>query len=362
MKAADLDTPALLLDAGALRRNIARMAELAVGLRHRPHAKTHKSPEIARRQMEAGAVGICCAKLGEAEAMAAAGIDNILITTPVIGESKIGRLLHLRNRSAVAVVADDEANIAMLGRSAQLAGTSLDVLVEIDVGQGRCGVPPGPDAVRLARAVRSHPLLKFAGIQGYQGRIQMVGDAAERSAATDAALDLLDETAAALAAAGLPAAVRTGGGTGSSPFDLGRDSLTEIQPGSYVFMDTAYGGIGWPGAEAPPFEQALHVLTAIVSRPVPGRAVADAGLKAVSSDHGPPRIVDAPSATFEFGGDEHGVIRMRDESAVPFAVGDKLRLVPGHCDTTVNLHDHYMVAEGDDVVDVWPVAARGRFQ
>ena len=362
MKAADLDTPVLLLDAGALQRNIARMAEMAACLRHRPHAKTHKSPTIARMQMEAGAVGICCAKLGEAEVMAAAGIDNILITTPVIGESKIGRLLHARNRTAIAVVADDEANVAMLGRSAQLAGTSLDVLVEIDVGQGRCGVPPGPEAVRLARAIQSHPRLKFAGIQGYQGRIQMVGDAAERSAETDAALDRLDETAAALAAAGLPAAVRTGGGTGSSPFDLGRESLTEIQPGSYVFMDTAYGGIGWPGAESPPFEQALHVLAAVVSRPVPGRAIADAGLKAVSSDHGPPRVADAPGATFEFGGDEHGVIRMQDGSDVPLAVGDKLRLVPGHCDTTVNLHDQYMVMEGDDIVDVWPIAARGRFQ
>ena len=362
MKIADLDTPVLLLDAGALRRNIARMAEMAARLRYRPHAKTHKSPEIARMQMEAGAVGICCAKLGEAEVMAAAGIDNILITTPVIGESKIGRLLYVRNRTAVAVVADDEANIAMLGRSAQLAGTSLDVLVEIDVGQGRCGVPPGPDAVRLARAIHSHPRLKFAGVQGYQGRIQMVGDAAERKAVTDAALDRLDETAAALAAAGLPAAVRTGGGTGSSPFDLGRESLTEIQPGSYVFMDTAYGGIGWPGAEAPPFEQALHVLTSIVSRPISGRAVADAGLKAVSSDHGPPRVADTPDATFEFGGDEHGVIRMRDRSDVPFEVGDKLHLVPGHCDTTVNLHDQYMVVEGDNIIDVWPIEARGRIQ
>jgi D-serine deaminase-like pyridoxal phosphate-dependent protein len=364
MKIAELDTPVLMIDEAALDRNIARMKDLtsAAGVFYRPHTKTHKSVEIARRQVDAGAVGICCAKLGEAEVMAAAGIDNILITTAVIGESKIGRLIHARNSARIAVVADNEDNIAMLGHIAQLSGQKLDVVVEIDIGQGRAGVLAGPEAAKLAKLIDDHGLLNFAGIQGYQGKIQMVEDATTRKTETETGLDKFAATIAEVEKAGLTVPVKTGGGTGTSPFDMERGLLTELQTGSYVFMDSRYGGIGWPGADAPPFEQSLHILTSVVSKPAPDRVIVDAGLKSASSDHGPPVIADANDRVYEFGGDEHGIIRMKDGGEVPWNVGDKLRLIPSHCDTTVNLYDQYMVTRDDDVVDVWPVDTRGKVQ
>lgn len=364
MKTADLDTPVLLVDTDALDRNIARMKDLteAAGVSYRPHAKTHKSTVIAQKQIEAGAVGVCCAKLGEAEVMAAAGIDNILITTAVIGESKIFRLLNARNQVRITVVADNEDNINMLGRMAQLGGRQLDVMVEVDIGQGRCGVPPGPEAARLAQIIADHPNLIFAGIQGYQGKIQMIEDPAARKADTETGLDRFADTLAEFDKIGLPVPVKTGGGTGTSPFDMERGLLTELQTGSYVFMDSRYGGIGWPGANAPPFEQSLHILTSVVSKPSPDRVIVDAGLKSASSDHGPPVIADVDGRSYEFGGDEHGIIRMEDGGEVPWEVGDKLRLIPSHCDTTVNLYDQFMVVQGEEVVDVWQVDTRGRVQ
>ncbi len=364
MRTGELDTPALLVDLDVLESNVARMRDMAAeaGLRCRPHSKTHKSPVVARMQTEAGAAGVCCAKLAEAEVMAAAGIGNLLVTTPVVGEGKIGRLLHLRRSVPVAVVADHPANVAMLGEGARRAGIRLDVVVEVDIGQGRCGVRPGREAAELARAVDREPWLAFAGLQGYQGHVQMTEDARERGAAAGRGLALLDRSVAAVREAGLEAAVRTGGGTGTAPFDLAHGALTEIQPGSYVFMDSRYGGIGWPGGGTPPFGQALHVLAGVVSRPAPDRAVVDAGLKAASSDHGPPRLADPASGVFEFGGDEHGIVRMADGGEVPLALGDRVRLVPSHCDTTVNLHDRFTVVRGDVVVDAWPVAGRGRLQ
>jgi D-serine deaminase-like pyridoxal phosphate-dependent protein len=364
MKISELDTPVLMIDEAALDRNIARMKEAteAAGVFYRPHAKTHKSVEIARRQIAAGAVGICCAKLGEAEVMAAGGIDNILITTAVIGESKIGRLIHARNSARIAVVADNADNIAMLGNVAQMSGQKLDVLVEIDIGQGRAGVPAGPEAATLAKLIHDHGWLNFGGIQGYQGKIQMVEDAVTRKANTESGLDKFADTIAEVEKAGIAVPVKTGGGTGTSPFDMERGLLTELQTGSYVFMDSRYNGIGWPGANAPPFEPALHILTSVVSKPVPDRVIVDAGLKSASSDHGPPVIADVEGRTYEFGGDEHGIIRMADGGEVPWNVGDKLRLIPSHCDTTVNLYDQYMVIQGDEVVDVWPVDTRGRTQ
>lgn len=365
MKISELDTPVLLVDIDALERNIARMKEMteAAGIRYRPHAKTHKCAAIARMQVEAGAVGVCCAKLGEAEVMAAHGIANILITTAVVGDGKIGRLLHIANQTPVAVVADNPANVEALGRVAQLSGRALDVLVEADVGQGRCGVQTPDEAAALARQIDSHAWLRFGGVQGYQGKIQMVTDVAERDAATQTGLDRLAAVIGAIEAAGIAVPVKTGGGTGSSPFDLSRGLLTELQTGSYVFMDSRYGGIGWPGANAPPFEHALHILTTIVSTPTADRAVCDAGLKSASCDHGPPVVADGDgSDIFEYGGDEHGILRRADGGDHNWTVGDRLRLTPSHCDTTVNLYDQYIVVRGDSVVDVWPIEARGKVQ
>ena len=361
MKVSDLDTPVLVLDIDVLKGNIEYMRDVtrAAGIHYRPHTKTHKSSTIAHMQRDAGAVGVCCAKLGEAEVMAANGVDNILITTPVIGENKIGRLIQARNQAGIAVVADHESNIAMLAQMARASGTRLDVLVEIDVGQGRCGVSNPSEALRLAQAIDHDPVLRFGGIQGYQGRLQMIDNIAEREAGNLAAMDRLKSVASLLEQHGVTVPVRTGGGTGTSPFDLDLSALTEIQPGSYVFMDAVYGQIGWPSANRPPFRQALHILTAVISKPEATRVVVDAGLKAASSDHGAPTVA---GYSFEFAGDEHGVVRGRDNGEVSLSVGDKLQLVPSHCDTTVNLHDQYIVIQGDSVVDVWPIEARGKTQ
>lgn len=358
----ELDTPVLLVDLDALERNIARMRDLAAaaGIAYRPHAKAHKTPVIAAMQRAAGAVGVCCAKLGEAEVLAAGGVDDILITTPVIGASKQARLMAVANQAKVAVVVDDAENVADLARAAHTAGIRLDVVIEVDVGQHRCGVQPGAPAVALARVIAEQRWLDLRGLQGYQGSIQMVPSFAERCAATKAAHGLLAETAAAVRDAGIPVGVLTGGGSGTSVIDAAEHGLTEIQPGGYIFMDSRYRKIEWDSGSVP-FEQALSLLAGVVSRPAPDRAITDMGMKAVSSDGGLPVPVGVPGASFSFGGEEHGQLSWNG-APCPLKLGDHVRFWPTHCDTTVNLHDQYIVHRGDEVVDVWPIPARGRTQ
>ncbi len=362
MNLEDLDTPVLLVDRPAFERNLRRMSALAAesGLACRPHAKAHKSPEIARRQIDAGAVGICCAKLGEAEVMAAAGIPDILITTGVIGRSKAMRLASAAEGARIAVVVDDAENVDILAAAAQTAGRRLDVLVEIDVGQGRCGVPPGPRAAELAARIADHRWLAFRGLQGYQGSAQMRARLRDRRQAVRTALDLLLESAELVRRAGLEVAVLTGGGTGTSALDAALGGLTELQPGSYVFMDSNYQAIEWTDAPAPPFECALFVYAGAISRPAPHRVILDAGWKTISGDGGLPSAVDHPGATFRFAGDEH--CELTFQGTAPLAVGDKAMLMPSHCDTTVNLHDRFIVIAHGAVEDVWEIAARGRSQ
>ena len=359
-------TPALLLDLDALERNIARMAELAsgAGIAYRPHAKSHKSPVIARMQLAAGAAGVCCAKLGEAEVMAAAGIGDILITSPVIGAGKIERLVQTARRAAIAVVADDAGNIDDLARAAQDANVGRDVVIEVvievDVGQGRCGVAPGPAAAELAERIAAAPGLRFRGLQGYQGLIQMTPDFAARRDASLDALDRLLETAEQVRGRGIEVAVLTGGGTGTSVIDAARGGLTEIQPGGYIFMDSRYGGIEWDDGNPTPFEKSLTLRATVISRPAANRAILDMGYKAVSSDGGLPVPIDAPGATFGFAGEEHGELTY--EGACPLEIGDAVAFWPSHCDTTVNLYDRYVCIRGGIVEAVWEIAARGRVQ
>jgi D-serine deaminase-like pyridoxal phosphate-dependent protein len=363
MKVEELDTPVLLLDRDALERNISRMRDLAAkaGLKYRPHAKSHKSPVIAGMQLAAGAAGVCCAKLGEAEVMAASGVPDILITTEVVGRSKLMRLMAAARQSHVAVVADDERNIAELAGAAQTAGLRLDVLIEVDIGQGRCGVQPGPEAARLAQVVAGSRWLRFRGLQGYQGAIQMTAGFGDREAQVRQALGRLMETAELVRKSGIEVEVLTGGGTGSSIIDGALHGYTELQPGSYVFMDSKYRGIEWPGGATQPFETSLTVLGTVISRPAPDRAIVDVGLKAASSDHGPIAPVGLAGATYAFAGDEHGHVRF-EGGRCPLAVGDRVTFVPSHCDTTVNLYDRYIVTKGGYVEDVWDIAARGRVQ
>lgn len=358
----DVDTPALLLDEQRLRSNIAVMQAkaTAAGMALRPHAKAHKCAQVARLQMAAGAAGLCCAKLGEAEALALAGVPDLLITTPVVGSLKIARLMRLARLTAVRVVVDDERNIHELARAAHAAGIVLAVVIEVDVGQGRCGVPPGPRAAQLAYRVGAEPALALAGMQGYQGRLQCVADYAERRAGVVSAMAALARSVDAVRQAGMDVPVITGGGTGSFPIDIELASLTELQPGSYVTMDRAYTAVDWSGKDAGmPLQRPLSILASVISRPARGRAILDVGWKSASSDGAAPVCLGHPELIFEFAGDEHGQVRAANGGDLDLACGDRIELMPGHCDTTVNLYDRFVVHAQGRAHATWPIEARG---
>ena len=357
---AELPTPALLIDATLLERNLAAMQACmgAGNAAYRPHTKSHKSPLIAQMQLARGACGVCCSKLGEAEVMAAGGVDDIHITTPVVGHAKARRLAQLASKGRVSVVIDNADNAAVLSAAAIALGTLIDVLIEMDVGQGRCGVAGPEQALAIAEAVSHAKGLRLKGMQGYQGKLQSMVAFNARRDAVRIALDKLLQGAQALRDHGFAVDVLTGGGTGSLAIDLEFGGLTELQPGSYVFMDSTYRRIGWDSKAAPaPFANSLSVLAGVVSRPLADRAVLDVGWKAASSDSGPP-VLKTDGSPVEFAGDEHSLVKGSAASAL--AVGTKIELIPSHCDTTVNLYDRYHVIRNGAVEAVWPVAARGR--
>jgi D-serine deaminase-like pyridoxal phosphate-dependent protein len=358
----ELDTPALLVDGIALEANIAAMARLCAGkpVRLRPHAKTHKSPIIAAMQLDAGAAGICCAKLGEAEAIARDGrVGDILVTTPLVGPTKLKQLARLSRVAKIAVLADDETAIAALSELATAEDRQIDVLIEVDVGQNRCGVPPGPAAARLADAVGRAKRLKFKGLHGYHGKLQMMRTYAERRDGVLRALELLQESAELCRKAGHDIEILTGGGSGSVAIDLELGGLNELQPGSYVFMDSSYRNILWNEAGAsPPFQPALSILGSVVSRLTPDRAVIDIGWKSASNDSGPP-VPKQMELTFEFAGDEHGIIKHREGQPLSLALSEKIELIPSHCDTTVNLFSDYLIIRDGRLETTWPISARG---
>lgn len=355
---AAIDTPALVIDLDAMERNIERMADYARRhqLRLRPHAKTHKSAAVARLQITAGAAGVCVQKLGEAEALADAGIADLYISNEIVDERKLARLAALAGRATLAVAVDSPLGIERLAAALKSAGTALDVFVEIDVGHGRCGVAPTA-AGTLAHQVVAHGL-RFAGLQAYHGRAQHLRGVAEREAAIRRAVALARAAQASITSAGLDCPLVTGGGTGSFAFEAAGGVHGEIQPGSYVFMDRDYAANDIGGG-APAFEQALFVKAQVMSRGQ-AHAVVDAGHKAHAIDSGLPQVWQR-RLEFANGGDEHGILRSAGD-ALP-ALGETVWLVPGHCDPTVNLHDHYVVVRGGlaqgTVEAVWPVDARG---
>ena len=348
----DVDTPALMLDRGMVERNLDKMAARFDGTRVklRPHAKTHKSPILARMQLERGAIGICCAKLGEAEAMADEGITELLVTTELVGSMKVARLIDLARRANLTVVVDDGEAATAISRACVEAGLLLPALVDVDVGQHRTGCKPGAPAVALGRLVAALPGLELRGLQGYEGHVQHVVEPSARRAANRAAMTTLGATVHAFAAAGLSTAIVTTGGTGSGIFAAECAEVTDIQAGSYVVMDVEYAGV-----QGVDFENALTLLSTVVS--VRDEvAILDAGYKSLSSDAGAPRAIGV-DGTFSFAGDEHGKITSAGPS--PLRVGDLVHLIPSHCDTTINLHDEYVVHAGGAVVERWPIAARG---
>ena len=355
-----LNTPALILDLAAFERNVARMADFARkhGLALRPHAKSHKSADIARAQIAAGAVGLCCAKLGEAEALAAEGIDGLHLTSPVVTPPAIARLAALSRRlTSLSVVADHPAAVAALASAAQ-GGLPLTVFVDIDPGIRRTGVATANDAVTLARLIADCPSLRYGGVQFYCGAQQHIQNFAERREAIAERTRYLSKYLADLAAAGLPPKVVTGGGTGSHAIDAELGVLTELQVGSYIFMDREYAECDLDGGGAMPFETALLVDARVISANAIGLITIDAGLKAFATDAGPATIIAGAGddARYRFMGDEHGAVMGTD---LP-GLGARITLGTPHCDPTVNLYDAYHVINGEDLVAIWPVTARGR--
>jgi D-serine deaminase-like pyridoxal phosphate-dependent protein len=359
----EIPTPALLLDIERFERNLARMAAhvRAVGKALRPHAKTHRCPEIARLQVAAGALGVACAKLGEAEVMARAGLRGLLITTEVVPAASIRRLTRLTAEAPdTMVVVDNADNVRALGQAAAEDGVTLNVLVDVHVGARRTGVEPGEPAVALGRLVSEQRRLRLLGLQGYAGQCAHVMGWAARRAASHAAMAPLMETRERFGRAGLPVEVVAGGSTGTYDIDVELAGLTELQAGSYCVMDLDYRRIGGRTGDAlTDFEMALTVVATVVSVAA-DRAMVDAGLKAFSTDKPfPPEAVERSGFSYGFAGDEHGRLTLNDPSRAP-RLGERIEFFAPHCDPTVNLYDRVWVVRGAQVEAVWEIAARGR--
>lgn len=355
----DLNTPALIVDIDALERNIATMARRAAqaGVALRPHAKTHKSVQIARRQIAAGAVGVCCAKLGEAEALADGGIEAILITSPVVGAAGVERLTALAARSPGLMASVDHPDAV---EALADAGTALSLIVDIDPGIHRTGVADADAALALASRIAAAPGLTFAGVQFYCGAQQHIEAFADRRAAIVERTAYLTGIIGELTRAGLTPAIVTGGGTGTHVIDIELGVFTELQVGSYVFMDRQYADCDLTDG-APGFETALMVDARVISANHAMLSTVDAGFKAFATEAGSPFVVAgaAAGAIFHFMGDEHGcVVPPRGEPAP--RLGEVVTFGAPHCDPTVNLYEAYHVVRGDTLENIWPIEARGR--
>ncbi len=356
-----LDTPSMIVDLTLMEENIARWMERFRGkeVRVRPHLKTVKSPDLAQKMLAAGAVGGCVAKVSEAEVMAQGGIEDLLITTEIVGKPKLARLVALvQQHSRIKVVVDSEIGAQELNQAMREAQLSIDVLIDINVGQNRCGVMPG-EALQLAQYLDQLSNIHLVGVQGYEGHLQHIHDPEERTQRCLKAMKLLTDIATNLRSAGFPIEVVTTGGTGTAEICAGCDGVTEVQPGSFIFMDTDYRN-----AIGPVYSNALTILSTVVSRPASNRAVVDAGLKSLSIDSGMPEPKGLPGITYRPGGDEHGILTW--DSSVPTnlqpQVGDRIAFIPSHIDTTINLHDYYYAYRDGKLEAIWQVAARGKVQ
>ena len=362
MRAEEVETPCIVLDLDALEANLRQMADFVgkTGISLRPHGKMHKSADVAKLQEEiGGATGICCQKVSEAAAFIRAGITDVLLTNEVREASKISRLARLASEAKIAICVDDPANVAELSVAAAAFGVTIDCLVEVDCGAGRCGVTSPQAAVAVAHAIDEAPGLSFGGVQAYHGSMQHIEDPTDRRATFDASLAATQNVVTALFEAGLAPRVVTGGGTGSYEFEAASGLYTELQCGSYAFMDADYGRIRDAGGARldGQWKNALFVLSSVMSTPAPGRAVCDAGHKSVAIDSGLPLVRDPDGLTYVNASDEHGTL---EDPGDVLTVGDRVWLIPGHCDPTCNLHDWFVGMRSGVVEAVWPVTARGR--
>jgi len=354
-------TPALLIDLDAFESNLKRMADLTAvaGVALRPHAKAHKSVAIAQRQLAAGAVGVCCQKLSEAYPFAAAGIASIHVSNEFVGADKAAMAAELAAFTRLSICVDDVRQVREAGIAAAQAGVRIDVLPEVNAGQGRCGVGNADALMALIEAINAYPALRFAGLQAYHGGAQHVRDWAGRREAAQLAADLTAGYVRHLEARGLRCEVVTGGGTGTAEFDIASGVYNEIQPGSYLFLDGDYGANQWLGVFRP--GHSLFIAATVMSTTRPGGMVCDVGLKTVAVDSGLPRVwsqgADA-SLRYVAANDEHGVMEVVN-GAADAMLGERIWLVPGHCDPTANLYDAYVCVRGGVVEEVWAIEARG---
>jgi len=360
----ELTTPALVLDLEAFEQNIeAYQRQINLhGLRARPHAKSHKCAEIARRQVAAGAVGACTASLHEAEALVGQGINNILITSPVVGAGKLDRLVQLLERGAeVAVVVDDQEYAASMAAAAHRYGHVLDVLIDVDLGMGRTGVSNIEAALQLVDLVCDVEGISYRGLQAYSGRVQHINEFAERDRVYTGQLRFLSTLIAELDKRGLKPATVSGGGTGTLALDCREGLLTEHQAGSYIFMDVEYGAVTLRANHADPaFATSLFLHSSVISKNVPGQVTTDTGLKSFATDGPLPQVsAGAPvGTTYSFFGDEHGCLTF-PTSTDSLPLGSIVTFVTPHCDPTINLHDYLHVVRQDTIVDIWQIVGRG---
>ena len=364
MDEADIQTPCLILDLDALERNIRKMGDYAKahGMRHRVHGKMHKSVDVAKLQESlGGACGVCCQKVSEAEVFARGGIKDVLVSNQVRDLAKIDRLARMPKLGARTICCvDDLKNVADLSAAAKRHGTQIECLVEIDCGAGRCGVTSTPAVVEIAKAIDAAPGLKFAGLQAYQGAMQHLDSYEDRKAKITVAVAMVRDAVDALKAEGIACDIVGGGGTGSYYFESTSGVYNELQCGSYAFMDADYGRIldkDGKRIDQGEWENALFILTSVMSKAKPGKAIVDAGLKAQSVDSGLPVIFGRDVIKYIKCSDEHGVV---DDPENVLQINEKLRLVPGHCDPTCNVHDWYVGIRGGKVETLWPVSARGK--
>ena len=353
---AEIDSPALVVDLNILSRNIEKMAAFfrdkpAV---LRPHFKTPKTVEIARMQLKAGACGITCAKLGEAEVLVENGITDVLIANEVVGRDKVLKLVEMNRTAGVMCAVDDAEQAERISTQALAAGVTVGVLVDVDVGLSRCGVH-AQTAVDLARIVHKLRGLELRGIMGYEGHSVFIRDRDERKIAAEKSMSILVEAAQRIRESGLPCPVVSAGGTGTYDITGSFSGVTEVQAGSYCLMDVRYDGLDLG------FEKAAVILSSVCSKApaVPGLIILDAGLKVMSNEFGMPEPVNFPGASLIALSEEHGHLS-GNEQTLDVKIGEKIELYPSHICTTVNLHDVMYVTSGDTVVDVWPIRGRGK--
>ncbi len=356
----ELDTPALLIDLDIMESNIQKMANYfsKVNTELRPHVKTHKTPIIAHKQIAAGAIGITCAKLGEAEAIVHSGIRDVLIANQIVGKHKIARLINLAKHSDIMVAVDNVENVHTISKAASEKGVTIRVLVEVNIGMDRCGVEPGHETLSLVHIVQDSQNLKFEGLMGYEGHTVAKPDRTERENATKSAMQRLIDTKHLLEKDGINVSIMSGGGTGTFDITGSIPEMTEVQAGSYVFMDTTYRNVEGIGDR---FDCALTVLATVVSRPEKKRIIVDTGLKVLTKEFGIPQPIGLQGVEMIGLSEEHGKMLVSNEN-ISLKPSDKLEILPTHCCTNVNLHDRFFGIRNEIVETVWEIAARGRSQ